>query len=63
MIKINKFLKDHETKLPASIKHAEFSSVEDDNKVKEISKLSQNNHYQTNAYNVIPFYKDIVRYL
>ncbi|MEM6719222.1 MAG: hypothetical protein AAF611_07920 [Bacteroidota bacterium] len=63
MIKVNKFLKDHETKLPASFKHAEFSSVEEGDEVREISKLSQNDHYQTNAYNVIPFYKDIVRYL
>lgn len=63
MIDIKKFLESNKTKLPASFKHAEFSKIGHSDNNKEVSKLSNNSHYKTNTYNVVPFFKDIVRFL
>ncbi len=63
MKKMLEFIKDNEQSLPAIFTRMEIKESKKNNDKKSIVKTVKNSAYNTDRYQVKPFFKDIIRYL
>ncbi len=57
------FIKDNEKSLPAIFNRMEIKENKKVNNKKNMVKTVKNSIYNTNHYQIKPFFKDIIRYL